>query len=98
MIIPFRTKNPPEHFPYVTLILIVVNVLIYFLTSLGNYCLRIDDTVIEQFAVTHNTLNLWRLTTAMFLHANLEHIIGNMLFLWIFGAAVEGRLRPANSY
>ena len=95
MIIPFKTKNPPEHFPYVTLILIVINVLIYFLTSLGNYCLRIDDSVIEQFAVTHNNLNLWRLTTAMFLHANLEHIIGNMLFLWIFGAAVEGRLRPA---
>jgi membrane associated rhomboid family serine protease len=95
VIIPFRTKNPPEHFPYVTLVLISVNVLIYLLTSLGNYGLSVDDTVLEQFAVTHNTLSLWRLTTAMFLHANLEHIIGNMLFLWIFGAAVEGRLRPA---
>ena len=94
MIIPFRTKNPPEHFPFVTLILIVVNVLIYLLTSASNACLRIDDDVIVQFAVTHNTLNLWRLTTAMFLHANLEHILGNMLFLWIFGAAAEGRLRP----
>jgi membrane associated rhomboid family serine protease len=94
VIIPFKTKNPPEHFPYVTLILIVVNVLIYFLTSLGNYCLSIDESVIDQFAVSHQTLSLWRLTTAMFLHANLEHIIGNMLFLWIFGAAVEGRLRP----
>jgi membrane associated rhomboid family serine protease len=94
VIIPFRTKNPPEHFPFVTLILIVINVLIYALTSLENACLRIDTAVIEQFAVTHNTLSLWRLTTAMFLHANIEHIFGNMLFLWIFGAAVEGRLRP----
>ena len=94
MIIPFRTKNPPEHFPFVTIILIVVNILIYALTSLNNYCLVIDKQYLVDFAVTHNTLSLWRLTTAMFLHANIEHILGNMLFLWIFGAAVEGRLRP----
>ena len=74
MLIPFRSKNPPEHFPYVTLILLVANVLIYLMTSLGDYCLRIDESVLEQFAVTHNTLSLWRLTTAMFLHANTSPI------------------------
>ena len=95
MIFPFKTKNPPEHFPYVTVVLIVVNVLIYLATSISNVLLRIDDEVVANFAVSHNSLSLLRLTSAMFLHANLEHIIGNMLFLWIFGAAVEGRLRPA---
>jgi len=94
VIIPFRTKNPPEHFPYVTLILIVVNVLIYFLTSIDNSFLRVSEGILGDYAVTHNTLSIWRLTTAMFLHANLEHIVVNMLVLWIFGAAVEGRLRP----
>ncbi len=30
----------------------------------------------------------------MFLHENLIHLAGNMLFLWLFGASVEGRVRP----
>ncbi|HXW84685.1 MAG TPA: rhomboid family intramembrane serine protease, partial [Candidatus Binataceae bacterium] len=30
--------------------------------------------------------------TAMFLHAGLLHVLGNMLYLFVFGAAVEARL------
>ena len=91
--IPFRAKNPPEHFPYVTIGLIVANSLIFLLTS-ENF-LHVSPEAVRDFAVTHNNLNLWRLLTAMFLHGNWEHLGGNMLFLWIFGASVEGRLRPA---
>jgi membrane associated rhomboid family serine protease len=36
------------------------------------------------------------LLTAMFLHGNVEHIAGNMLFLWVFGSAVEDRLGRLN--
>ena len=36
------------------------------------------------------------LLTAMFLHGNIEHIAGNMLFLWVFGSAVEDRLGRLN--
>ncbi len=32
------------------------------------------------------------LVTAMFLHANVLHLAGNMLYLWVFGGAVEARL------
>jgi rhomboid protease GluP len=32
---------------------------------------------------------VWRLFTAMFVHANIEHIFGNMLFLLIFGLRAE---------
>lgn len=34
------------------------------------------------------------LLTAMFLHGSLQHLAFNLLFLWIFGAAVEDRLGP----
>lgn len=33
--------------------------------------------------------------THIFLHGGLEHLIGNMLFLWCFGNAAAGRLHPA---
>ena len=94
MLLPYRTKNPPEHFPFATVTLIVLNVVIYLITSTDHAFFRVNDSALESFAVAHNNLGLYRLTTAMFLHANLEHIIGNMLFLWLFGAATEGRIRP----
>lgn len=94
MIIPYRSKNPPEHAPSVTIGLIVINVLIYLLTSYENMFLRITESNLQAYAVSHDNLNLLRLTSAMFLHGDIMHILGNMLFLWIFGAAAEGRLRP----
>jgi len=34
------------------------------------------------------------LLTAMFLHASWMHLLGNVLFLWIFGASVEDYMGP----
>lgn len=36
------------------------------------------------------------LLTAMFLHGSIDHLAGNLLFLWVFGRAVEERLGRAN--
>jgi membrane associated rhomboid family serine protease len=92
VLIPYRSKNPPERFPYFTISLIAINTLIYIMTSDG---LHIRQSVVNDWAVSHTTLSPLRLLTATFLHENPLHLAGNMLFLWIFGAAVEGRLRPA---
>ena len=90
MLLPYRAKNPPERFPYVTVGLIVLNVLIYIATSDG--LLGIREEVVNQFAISHKTFSPLRVITSMFLHGNIEHIIGNMLALWLFGASLEGRL------
>lgn len=93
MFLPYRAKNPPERFPYATIALIAINVLVFLLTvdySTGD----IRESVLKSYGVSHNTLSPLRLFTAMFLHAEFFHIAGNMLFLWIFGAALEGRLGP----
>ena len=90
MLIPYRAKNPPDAFPYMTVSLMVINTLVFALTSNG---WTVHDSAVERFAVSHTTLSPWTLLTAMFLHGSLLHLAGNMLFLWIFGAAVEGRLK-----
>jgi membrane associated rhomboid family serine protease len=92
MLLPYRAKNPPEHFPYVTVALIAINTLIFAITSENFWVVRED--IVDRFAVSHETLSLFRLISAMFLHGSLLHLAGNMLFLWIFGASTEGRLRP----
>ncbi len=92
MFLPYRAKNPPEHFPYVTIVLIAINVLIYAVTS--DSLLSIREGVIQGFAISHATFGPVRLVAAMFLHGDPLHLLGNMLFLWIFGASVEGRMRP----
>lgn len=88
--IPYRAKNPPERFPYVTIGLIAINTLIFLFTS--EYALVIRESVIDDWALSHNTFSPVRMVSSMFLHGDLSHLLGNMLFLWLFGAAVEGRL------
>ena len=70
----------------------MLNTLVFALTS--HDFLAVKDSAVARFAVSHNTLTPWRLLSAMFLHGSLTHLAGNMLFLWIFGTATEGRLRP----
>ena len=73
--------------------LIAVNVLIFLLQQ-GDRAGRSDIT--SRFAmlgdaVAHNG-EIYRLLTAAFLHANVMHILFNMLGLWIVGPALEAAL------
>jgi membrane associated rhomboid family serine protease len=100
-VIPIRDSVPGKGFPAVTLALIVANIAIFALyqrrdldrsvIDYGFLPCRIDDTC-------PGVGSSWLLTafTSMFLHAGWEHLLGNMLFLWIFGNNVEdamGRIR-----
>ncbi|MBC7807491.1 MAG: rhomboid family intramembrane serine protease [Akkermansiaceae bacterium] len=101
-IIPYRAKNAPERFPYVTLSLIAVNTVVYFLTAnldggrrdFENPFLGLQNAVAGRYALSWDILfrEPFRLLTYFFLHANLFHLLGNILTLWVFGPAVEGRV------
>lgn len=100
--IPYRAKNAPERFPYITLSLIAVNAIVYLLTAnldsgsrdFENPFLDLKSTVADHFALSWKTVfrEPLRLLTSMFLHGDLLHLLGNALALWVFGPAVEGRL------
>ena len=78
--------------PIVTYVLIAINVLVFFL-ELNN-----GEEFIQRWAFVPSRFladpvgDFATLFTAMFLHAGWAHLLGNMLYLWIFGDNVEDRL------
>lgn len=82
-VIPSRTT------PYVTVSLIAVNLLAFF------YEARLDDERLEALVRAYGVVPAvfsWSSTiTSQFLHAGWVHVLGNMLYLWIFGDNVEDR-------
>ncbi len=90
--IPLRCKNPPESTPWVTYGLILTNVVVFAATQTN---LHIKQKVAVDWGASNLNLNPLTMLTSMFLHGDIMHLLGNMLFLWIFGCAVEGRLRSA---
>lgn len=94
--IPIRDENPTHKVPFVTYLLILLNILVFIFqtTLVGN-----SESFIYQFAFIPARLttvlsltNITKIFSSMFMHAGLAHIIGNMLYLWIFGDNVEDRL------
>jgi membrane associated rhomboid family serine protease len=105
-VIPLRDNVPTRTFPFVTVALIVVNALVWFwelkspgvdihVIRDGFYPCAIEGPchVPVQFAV-HPLPWYEGVFTGMFMHASWEHIVGNMLFLWIFGNNVEDAMGP----
>ena len=76
--------------PIVTYALIAINVLVFVLLELPNPNL---DAFINRWGTVPAEImagrGLLTLLTSMFLHGGWAHLLGNMLFLWIFGDNVE---------
>ncbi len=102
--IPLRDQNPTAKTPIVNRLLIAANILVwlYVLTLM-----RQPDAVTAfydrysfdwkefatQIAQGHLALATFvPLITHMFLHGGWLHVIGNMVYLWVFGDNVEDRL------
>ncbi len=95
--IPIGDLNPRRHFPLATIIIIALNVVVFF------YQLLLPDEALNRLVlaagvVPYEVTNRFGvavvgdLLTSMFLHGGWMHIISNMLYLWIFGDNVEDRL------
>lgn len=91
MILPYKVKNPPKHFPTATVALIAINVLVFALTS--HKFLMARREIVDAYALTLGVSPGWTVFTSVFLHGDIFHLTGNMLFLWVFGPAVEDRMR-----
>jgi membrane associated rhomboid family serine protease len=99
--IPIRDKNPTQRFPFITILLIVMNIaaFAYEFTlgpNLETFLAHYSAVPIQISKVLHgdamNPLILLTLVTSLFLHGGWLHLGGNMLYLWIFGDNVEDKL------
>ncbi|EAR50081.1 rhomboid family protein [Oceanicola granulosus HTCC2516] len=90
---PIRDHNPSEQTPYVVYALIAINVAVYLY---GLVALTTDQALWEFYidyamfpVLITEGVSYSGLVTHMFLHGGFMHILGNMLFLWIFGDNLE---------
>jgi membrane associated rhomboid family serine protease len=137
-VFPLKDNIPTDRLPIVTILLIAINVVVYFgfqhggilhgpressivrygaipyeVTHPGKHCatsaqlaggvaLETNGAVVCEGQQVRTTAGeetvgqtpggpatVLTLVTSMFLHGGILHLLGNMLFLWIFGATVE---------
>ena len=95
MLIPLRTDRPPKRRPVITEALIIVNLIVYLVGAAGPFFDWFEHGAVAGFGhFDPHDFRAWQLVTYQFLHdpGGFAHIAFNMLFLWVFGAAVEDRL------
>jgi len=99
MILPYKDVNPTNAFPYVTVAIIVLNVLLFAGQVFMDTTEGIGQSV-YQFGFrpaslvypgreTPGASPLLTLILSMFMHGGILHIVGNMLYLWIYGDNIE---------
>jgi len=105
-VIPLRDTNPVRRTPIITIALIVACIAAFAYTQGIEASQGIEG--VDEFFRTYGVvpaqlIAAWSsgqylgpetlaVFTSMFLHVNLIHLVGNMIFLWIFGNNIEDRL------
>lgn len=85
--IPLRSTERVYSRTTVTVSLIVVNLVIFlFEAAMPPYTM---EAFVAEWGIVPDQLRIVTLLTSMFLHGGWLHVLGNMLFLWVFGRSVE---------
>lgn len=105
--VPLKDENPIKITPYITYILIAINILVFI------YELTLNPTQLDVFfhafavvpkefttslggvGIPQGIPEVLTPITSQFLHAGFAHLGFNMLFLWIFGNNIEEQLGRA---
>jgi rhomboid family protein len=100
-VLPITDNVPTRRFPVVTVSLIIANFAVWIFYELPNLDRAVNQLAFHPCEVENTCRQIdegWEITavTSMFMHGSWFHLLGNMLFLWIFGNNVEdamGRIR-----
>ncbi len=87
--IPLRDSTPSRSFPIVTVLIIMLNLYIFYQEILmGPYL----DLFISYYGMIPADFRPFNLLSSIFLHGGWMHVIGNMWVLWLFGDNVEDHM------
>jgi membrane associated rhomboid family serine protease len=89
--IPIKDDNPRAGFPLMTIGLLIANVMVFYFEITAGYTPIIEKYALYSVDILHGQ-RLSTLISSMFLHGGVMHLVGNMLYLWIFGDNVESYL------
>jgi len=87
--LPLYDETRKKGIPFITIALVVFNIY-FFYVSFSN-----PDFYFNNYGFSFNDLfngRLFTVFTSMFLHGNIIHLFGNMLFLWVFGKNIEAKI------
>ena len=103
IMLPVGMNYRTERLPIVTLSLIGLNTLVYLVTLICAIHTDGDSNawVMENLWLVPALSYWWMYLTSLFVHAGIFHLVGNMIFLFLFGCCVEdmiGRVRFAGMY
>lgn len=98
MLIPLGTDRPSIRPTLITPLLIALNVVVFTLQAIlearaadGATGIEGYHDAIEPFLLVPDAFRWYQPITSGFMHADVLHIAGNMLFLWVFGPSIEDR-------
>ena len=94
---PIRDLNKPLKTPHVNRLLLVANIIIFAVYWLSSQNIFLNEKfamdIEKKFVMIPESIlqgkQLYTLFTSMFMHAGWLHLLGNMLYLYIFGDNVE---------
>lgn len=101
MLFPIGDTQVEEgHKPYLSHLFLFLNIIIFF------YEVSLGGALTNQFLIKFGVIpveiiqgqDLFTLVTSLFLHGGWMHLIGNMIFLWIFGDNIEATIGSASFF
>lgn len=95
--VPYRDENPTEITPFVTVLAIAANIAAWVMLQGAGHPDALQASVMEYGAIACELTGEcqarhagWTgVVTSMFMHGSWDHLLGNMLFLWVFGNNIE---------
>ena len=91
IVLPVGMNYRTERLPVVTLTLIGINTLVYLVSLFFFFNTGAESElwIYQHLWLTPTDSILWTYLTSMFVHARIFHLLGNMMFLFLFGCCVE---------